>query len=498
MDHERREQYNLFRSFFEEPFLASVPHVHVSRIDLTNQQIDFLVSVGLFEPCDESELSFGLGVHIFLVEETMKKRFRLIVHTRDINDFVEVVPSVSFIDIQHTIAEGLKGLPTYTADIKAYYHQIKIDDCCRKYYSFRTPRGVFHLTTVATGQRQCVGRAQLLALTILQHSTTSALESSEAYVDNFRAIHFSELIVTQFQKQFCALCKSLRVTLNPDEVTTAGEYEYRGVLFRQRENVPPSVHVAEKTRGKLTIALKALESYESWTMHDALSVFGLCVYASCILQLPTAQYYYVYKFIRRKGTLDLKEPAKIWPSIVDPWKTWIHQLLSHPGRTAMTHHDENDVYTVVTDASTTGYGGYVFFRGEILTVAGKWFPPFIGAHINELEAVSLKITLVRTVPRYAPVNIFIDNTTVKFCLAKRRSKSFRINGIVGFIAANWTILHCSYISSKSNIADHLSRGQPVPTGTGQLAVGDILAKLAKDHGESVPVQQKQCCTSESR
>ena len=157
----------------------------------------------------------------------------------------------------------------------------------------------------------------------------------------------------------------------------------------------------------------------------------------------------------------------------------------------MTHHDENDVYTVVTDASTTGYGGYVLFRGEILFLR-------LLEHINELEAVSLKITLVRTVPRYAPVNIFIDNTTVKFCLAKRRSKSFRINGIVGFIAANWTILHCSYISSKSNIADHLSRGQPVPTGTGQLAVGDILAKLAKDHGESVPVQQKQCCTSESR
>lgn len=453
MDRGTQQEYAKWTAYFQRPFLQTVACTFTTEVSLSKQQLQFLLEVGLLRHCPQTFLDNALGMKIFTVVEWAKKRLRLIVHTVDINNCTEVTDGPPFEPLQTMIEDGLRTSleQVWTQDIAAYYHQFPLEPDAQPFYSFMTELGPLCLTTIATGQRQCVPRAQLAAQAI----ATKAQLPGRPYIDNFRSLSpkFHETAVS-----FHTICTVLNVTLNAtleETLQAIGKpYEFRGVLFQEG-----TAHLAPKTKMKLMTAHKALQFAQQWTLHDVQSVFGLCIYATSILRSPTSSLYHIFKFVRRRCNqiTDANALAHMWPSIVQPWRLWIEQLCSHPGRTIFP--PGLPEYTVVSDASRTGYGGYAFMNGSMSAVGGKWHLWTQRMPICELEALALKITLERLVPLGASVTCRIDNMSVKGALEKGRSRSFWLNQHIAELTQKWHIKEVQYVRSADNIADPISRGE---------------------------------------
>ncbi|CUG86682.1 unnamed protein product [Bodo saltans] len=158
--------------------------------------------------------------------------------------------------------------------------------------------------------------------------------NTDSYIDNFLICNEEVMKARMVANMWCKTCAAFNVTLNPLTVDENGvpmlsqEFEFRGIRFFKVEG-KLHCHVVHKTIKKLLHAFQALQNltdhnnYMHWDVQRAESAFGLCVYASMVLHIPTHEYYYVYKYIRRihrKVALfdeSRAAPANIWPSRAD-------------------------------------------------------------------------------------------------------------------------------------------------------------------------------------
>lgn len=486
MTHEEKTKYDATRKFFEKSHLCTVQKNSNTRIDLTTEQLTFLLTEGMFERASTSAL--GLGMHIFTNPEVMKKRYRLIVHTIDINDQTPddaestAETKVLFTPLNQSITNGLNNWYTWTNDIKSYYQHFKLDPTARPYFAFDSALGPLQLTSIATGQRQCVALAQIASQTIMRHAVETSMVRDaihETYIDNFKVHHEQMQPVHDIATAFHTACDQAGLSLN-DELESAiqtmqakSPYDYRGLTFTPGKRAI----LAEKTQRKLLLAEEMLTNVDQWTLRDTQEVFGLCVYAAMALNMATAPYYYVYKLFRRRqrehnetSPTAGRVPARLWPSVIPVWHQWTQDLRLGERKPRQAVKD----ITVVTDASLMGYGGYVFEPGKHMqVVSGTWFSER-NQSIMELEARALFITLSETIRQGSTVTVIVDNTSVKGALAKGRSKNFRLNELINSIATGWCITEIHYIKSELNPADGLSRGK---SPLHQLCVSSRLNKF---------------------
>jgi hypothetical protein len=118
---------------------------------------------------------------------------------------------------------------------------------------------------------------------------------------------------------------------------------------------------------------------------------------------------------------------------------------------------------LVTDAATsTRMGGAV-----LITTDGRVRSTTINNmhyhSVNDLEAQTVYQAMSLFRPQYARIVLYTDNTATLSALAATHSKSFHLNLWVGRILALTAKLHshinAHYVTSKTNIADGLSRRQ---------------------------------------
>ena len=204
-----------------------------------------------------------------------------------------------------------------------------------------------------------------------------------------------------------------------------------------------------------------LDQWDAWSYEKALSVFGLCIFGSAVLNLQLWAYYYIYKFFRRRNqqVTDNKDPARMWNTTKDPWIDWFKAL----NQTRRIPQRPKEICVLVTDASMTGWGAVMFLAGTVRSTGGPWPKVFSkwNAHINELEAAAVQRGLESLVPVECPVDLRVDNTTVMYSLLRRRSRSFHINKCLMQITKRWKILSITYVKSQDNVADALSRANYV-------------------------------------
>jgi hypothetical protein len=130
--------------YFSPERLSKVPTTGQSIIELTDKQVLFLLECGLFVTMPAGT-PLGPKMRIFLVPEYHKKRFRLIIHTVDINSHTEkeYVSEVAFELLDEMIEGHLREpLHVFTNDAKAFYHQFTLPAASRRYFSFDVP-GLF-------------------------------------------------------------------------------------------------------------------------------------------------------------------------------------------------------------------------------------------------------------------------------------------------------------------------------------------------------------------
>lgn len=116
---------------------------------------------------------------------------------------------------------------------------------------------------------------------------------------------------------------------------SAASYKYLGVQFSALcAHDARAAELTEKTKTKLSKALLTLKADGETSAVALAGVFGLGVFCAQVLKQPLSEIYYVIKFMRRlskrasaRGTWQ-DMTAKVWPSIVPMWCTWLLGLLS--------------------------------------------------------------------------------------------------------------------------------------------------------------------------
>ena len=318
-------------------------------------------------------------------------------------------------------------------------------------------RGRAFISTVPTGASHPPYFAQILTSAICESVRTASI-TTDCWIDNVRILGQNEAEVRLALEKLKENCTGLGIHFNKEE-TDPRQYNYLGIAF---DHAKQTVNITEKARKKLLVAASVLERDEA-TVDEYTSLFARCVWCSSILAIDRAQWYYVYKFARRRlsGEQDHRRQIKVWPSIKALWKKWTDIILSAAPRRI---DDTNPIsHTIYTDASLSGFGGVIFGRGDEpdIVIAGTWGK--CSDHINVLEMRAVREVLARWENAGpATVKLYVDNTSVLGQLRRGAARNFKANEELVRIRRiasrkNIEIVEIAYVLSLENPADSPSR-----------------------------------------
>jgi hypothetical protein len=344
-------------------------------------------------------------------------------------------------------------------DFAWFFGQFGMNSEAAKFFCLWKEGRAYAPTTVPTGARQPPLAAQILCKALLAEVACRTCTSfgADAFIDNIRLLADDAENLTTIAKSFVDLCSEVRITLNDGgKIEICQKYTFLGIVF---DHALRQVTIAEKTRSKLQQPV----DWESMTWQHVQSLFGVLVFAASVLALNRSQYYYIYKYMRKRcasGT-QLWEAAKVWPSSIPLWNMWLQTLANAPPREIL--HTPGSL-TIYTDASKTGYGAILYSPTGDHTISGSWKEGECDEHINLLELKAVRIAIQNLpFPELSTITIFVDNTSTEGQLKKTRTSSYAHNRELQKIEEVLSlrkvkIVESKYVKSALNPADPLSRG----------------------------------------
>ena len=206
------------------------------------------------------------------------------------------------------------------------------------------------------------------------------------------------------------------------------------------------------------------DSTATLTMGDMVSFFGLAVWGSSVFIRSTAEFYFVYKYFRRRAAQTLTSPAAVWPSIIHTLRRWILRLLQSSRPLKNSAASSPDV-VVFSDACPEGYGVIAHIGAAVYISAG---PFLLNEDIAVLESRAFlhAVLFTRRVCQdrlgaiRPTIHFYVDNTSVIGAFERGRSPVWLLNVLVARLHHNlhqFCDFSVSYVRSASNLADYWSR-----------------------------------------
>jgi len=382
-------------------------------------------------------------------------RRRTIFWPQHINDTLAFSGDPIFPKVPEQIEAVLSHEGAILLDAPAFFTQFSLPPTSEDFF-FAFEENIYQLNTFATGQRQVPAFAQDILRTIAHNTFRSDDVPHHLYIDNVRILGNRER-ATALAKRFQEVALAVGLTFN---ITSdwSTQYVFLGIQY---DHVARTVTLSPKAKGKILTWLNSLQ-HTDWTLRNFSQLLGLLIWASRVLDAPLAQYYYVFKFFRRRAraAANLDDKMTVWPCLFPHLKRWLIQsttvrILKNPSNRRITA-------WLYSDATPTGWGALLFYEGKVSVCSGPFSRP---EHINVLECRALlyAVAMLATSPLATNpdvhVHIRIDNTTVVHSMANTRSTNFDINETVGRVLAALAAVSydIAYIKSKDNHSDGLSR-----------------------------------------
>ena len=414
-------------------------------------------------------------------------RLRIIFWPFQLNDefWAAFTSGIELKPIFEQMAEVHAGDWAACFDLKCAFLQFPLAPGVQPRYGFVGPDGTeYVMTRMVMGG---VPSAEIcdVALKILAH--TSAAVNVTTHIDNVRFTG-DRSAVAAAAAEFRDRCRRCNVTLNDEP---ENEPHQRGkFLGVEYDYGAKTVCLAEKTRLKLRAWLGRLDAL---TFGDVASLFGNLMWASTVTSFPLQTVYYSIKYFRRRLShlqrfqSDHDSPTTVWPCVRVQLEAWMQALIDSGPQTPNGYCALDAEVSVFTDASTSGWGGFLLDHrtGEIKSCGGKWCIP--GRHINqlELEAVRQVTERFRNYLVGAAVRLYIDNTSALATIQRGRSNSYWLNQqllTLAPIVHEFKSLRVDYVASADNLADAPSRGRAAEWTTQQLpspAGGGVFVRDAR-------------------
>ena len=272
--------------------------------------------------------------------------------------------------------------------------------------------------------------------------------------------------VKRSTESFRKAVAEVKATINVEDSTECTtEVEFIGMKF---DFVTKKIGLSDKNAKK--VKLMDFTTGDRLRISDLETATARLMYASSVLGVRMAKYYYAIKFLRRKLSELNRETAVrndivvIPPSSLSAFRRWHKEVLSTEAR-VIPNLVGRKRYTLYVDASLTGWGAVLINEEtqQMFVVAGRWSAEDALRHINVLEGRGVVLALQRfDMIDGAIIQPRIDNTSVVGSLRKGMSNSAdlseQIKEVDDIIAERDIVLLAPiYVRSKDNLADFWSR-----------------------------------------
>jgi len=456
-------------------------------IGLRPKHVAQLLDAGIIEFVDDESEVEGV-VFVFLIHETVKRRYRIIQHTKDINENSLPAPQVVFTGIKRRCEHVHCGTHMLEMDLMAYYTHFLLDPAVRRLLVFRVPGDngtrLVRLCVGPTGQSHMVYVAVSATRHILSFDKRSA--SSDDQIDNMLFVGSKEDVIADARTAFIR-CSEVGVSINDvkseDDIPPLAvrEGDYCGLHLNLTDK---TVSLTKKVTNKIELSWSIRSG---WTWRGFAAHMGLLFYSMQVIDIPVFKFFNLLRFVSRVHEDMLGShnalwdyPAVIPPSAMSDIDTWSALALSNKPRLVPKPMDPNVL--ICLDASRYGWGyvahdlvsGAVFFHGE------KWSPAFVKrfgkdrlrrSTFTEPWAVHFtKQHLLKRLPSDATStrHFLIGTDSVTAAALHRKgysARSFDLNAVATVDRSAFPELRCSYAhieGAQNVIADALSRGNKLP------------------------------------
>ena len=139
---------------------------------------------------------------------------------------------------------------------------------------------------------------EILALAAIEQVGATGVVKSRVHIDNVRFISLSQKILDKVGDRFEQLCAQCNLTLNKELCNST--HQTGSFLGLDCDYANGTVCVAEKTLDKIRHRAHTVFEDTKATVRDGLSLFSSCIFASRALRLSPAEFFVVFKFIRRR------------------------------------------------------------------------------------------------------------------------------------------------------------------------------------------------------
>ena len=443
--------------------------------DVTQEDMTLLLHKGLIRKVHKDEIAAHCNV--FTVEETVKKRRRLIVEPF-LND-VQTTELLGPMDL-HTLCSPLEIVDQYRDqqyfaelhDFPWWYGQFKVPVACQKYYGFNFEGDSFVVTTAPTGARWLPQLAEALCHSVAATAAQAAKQGNckfATFIDNTRFLTTTVEDGQAVNEAFVSISKKIAATMNPESLrpNLIWQYEFLGVACRHLPDVPKQAAISTKT-------IQKLAKYDlhdtSLTLRDLKQILGVLMYAtrvqeSTVNSMDMSSIYYVLKFFRRRCSecrarkRALDDPADMWQAAKRVMIEWIAFFNGNWGNLSEKKPPNVIMYT---DATPTGLGVIIMVGTKIHVTAEVFLTPIEDISTRELRAVEVGLRRCAELGiTNSTIEIRIDNTSALWGIRRGANKDFIKNAILHRIYQatmeyQW-ILMAEYVNTKLNFADTPSR-----------------------------------------
>ena len=360
-------------------------------------------------------------------------------------------------------------------DLKSWFQQFAIRREIGEYFAFCAGGRAYAPNTIPTGAANCPLFAHILAVAIAKEACnrTRVPPNVEVFIDNFRASANNVEDLTSWIDAFFTVLGEVGAVLNETveealQLITSGSHVFLGMAFNKDKD-GCTVQVAQKTRDKLEGFASDFRGTKapSWEMLTWQALFGVLVFASTVLDISRAQFYYAYKFIRRKSNQQFAEEKRVkgWGSIQHVWRNWIEKATVSKTLCASRGAQQEDFAhssVLYTDASLSGWAGVAFDKDCETIIAAKWTEKQAKIHINILELKAVRFFCEKYNGQQRVFALRIDNTTAKRQIEKGGSVSYNANEEIKKLQScletkGIKLIDIRYVNTKENLADHWSR-----------------------------------------
>lgn len=422
---------------------------------------------GFMEALQGEPLGF---VHMFLVPEDQKRRWRIISHTLTVNriwDFERFsLPTIE--EIREAVKTTEYGV---SLDMKSWFHQFQLDPEVRNYYAtYCKGRGWQRLRVLPMGARASCALAQFAIRTLTRAAAAVSGVKVFCYIDNVLILGDKEQ-VEEATRRFEGDCAYVGATINLGERKAQTTVEYCGMVLHLATK---EIEVSEKTIGKA----KILFELQNKTVRLFSATCATLAFMSRVTQHSMSHYYDLMQFWRKIHQL-AAEDEQIWDKGVEvPSKAqeqlrlWYGKVMENKKVHIRFPSSEPSGWMIV-DASEKGWSGILLQRDGTVTVATgnatskKWG----SSTKSEPWGWYNSVKALTTNKSKGHIVTLTDHESLTFPINKGRARHWHYNEVIRRTENIRPELTFSaiHIPGECNIAD--------PTSRGEAATKDIIEKF---------------------